>query len=238
MINFIVVEDNKLQRKNISNLIMKYMMKNKLEFDIIEFETENKKLRDLIKDVEHNHIYILDFQLPNTNAIEISRFIRDYDWRSPIIIFTAHGGMAFETFKQRLQILDFVNKQFEAEKNLFELFDICMKQLNVSGLFKFKSKGIDYSIPLEKIYYIYRDTSERKAVIVTKNAEYKINMTMNYILRNLDKRFKMSHKACIINMEKVEAFVWKENKIIFRNGFETYLLSKTHKKELKEYVKI
>lgn len=238
MINFIIVEDQKLQRKNISNIIMKYMMKNKLEFDIIEFETGTKELRKLIKNMEHNHIYILDFELPNSNAIEISRLIRAHDWRSPIIIFTAHGGMAFETFKQRLQILDFVNKQFEAEKNLLELFDICLKQLNLSASFRFKSKGIDYNIPFEKIYYIYRDTCERKAIIVTGNSEYKINMSMNNIFKNLDQRFFISHKACIINIQKVEAFIWKEGKIIFGNGFETYLLSKTHKKELENYERV
>ncbi len=238
MINFVVVEDQKLQRNNISDLIMKYMMKNKLEFDIIEFESETKKLKELIKNVEHNHIYILDFELPNSNAIEISRLIRGCDWRSPIIIFTAHGGMAFETFKQRLQILDFVSKQYEAEKNLFELFDICLKQLNISSSFRFKSKGIDYNIPFEKIYYIYRDTCERKAVIVTGSSEYKINMSMNNVLKELDNRFRVSHKACIINIEKVEALVWKEGKIIFNNGFETFLLSKTHKKELEDYVKV
>lgn len=232
MINFIIVEDQSHHRKNIFNLIMKYMMKNKLEFDITEFERETNELHNLIKRVEDNHIYILDFQLPNTNAIEISRVIREYDWRSPIIVFTAHGGMAFETFKQRLQILDFVCKQYEAEKNLFELFDICLKQLNVSSSLRFKSNGIDYNIPFEKIYYIYRDTAERKAVIVTGNAEYKVNITMSNLLKKLDKRFRVSHKACILNLNRVEALIWKEGKVIFDNGFETYLLSRTHKKEL------
>lgn len=232
MINFIIVEDQKLQRNYISNLIMKYMMKNKLEFDIIEFDSETKKLKELIKNYEHNHIYILDFQLPNTNAIEIARFIRETDWRSPIIILSAYGGMAYESFKQRLQILDFVNKQFEADQNLYELFDICLNQLNEIDILKIKSKGIDYNIPFEKIIYIYRDTCERKIVIVTNNSEYRINMNLKSILKLLDSRFKLTHKACIVNIKKVEAFIWSENKIVFTNGFETYLLSKTHKKEL------
>ncbi len=236
MIYFIIVEDQRLQRNYISNLVMKYMMKNKLEFDIKEFDSDTKELRDLIKNNEHNHIYVLDFQLSNTNAIEISRLIREKDWRSPIIVFSEFGGMAYETFKQRLQILDFVNKQFEAEKNLYELFDICLNQLDVKDTLKIKSKGVDYTIPFEKIIYIYRDTFERKLVIVTNNLEYKINMCLKSIIHLLDGRFKLTHKACIVNIDKIEAFVWNEGKIVFRNGFETYLLSKTHKKELMKYV--
>ncbi len=231
MINFVVVEDQANQRENISKLIVKYMMRNKFEFDIVEFETETKKLKDFIKGNENNHIYILDFQLPNSNAIEIARCIRQTDWKSPIIVLSAHGGMAYETFKQRLQILDFVSKQFEAEKNLFELFDICIKQLEVSPSLKFKSNGIDYNIPFDKIIYIYRDTAARKAVIVTNNSEYKINLNMDKVYEELDGRFKISHKACIINTDKVESINWKENKIIFSNNKFTYLLSKAHKKE-------
>jgi DNA-binding LytR/AlgR family response regulator len=207
------------------------MMRNKFEFDILEFVTENKKLKELIKQKENNHIYILDFQLPNSNAIEIARLIRQEDWESPIIIFSAHGGMAYETFKQRLQILDFVNKQFEVEKNLFELFDICLKQLGMSPALKFKISGVDYNITFDRILYIYRDTFERKAIVVTNNTQYKINLNINEIYEKLDSRFKISHKACIVNMDKVEAINWKENKITFCNGHETYLLSKTRKKE-------
>lgn len=231
MINFVIVEDQANQREHISKLIIKYMMKNKFEFDIIEFETETKKLREFIQESENNNIYILDFQLPNSNAIEIARYIRQSDWKSPVIVLSAYGGMAYETFKQRLQILDFVNKQFEVEKNLFELFDICLKQLEVSASLKFKTNGIDYNIPFDKIIYIYRNTAERKAIIVTNNTEFKISLNMDKIFEKLDQRFKISHKACIVNSDKIELINWKENKITFNNNKHIYLLSKTHKKE-------
>ena len=128
MINFVIVEDNKLHRKRLKNIILNYMMKNKMEFDIIEFENDCPELESLMISSDNNNIYIFDFELPNATAIDLSRKLRETDWISPIIVFTVNGGMAYDTFKQRLQILDFVNKQYEAEKNLFELFDICLNQ--------------------------------------------------------------------------------------------------------------
>ena len=116
MINFVVVEDNKMHRKRLKNIILNYMMKNKMEFDIIEFEKSCSELESLMISSDNNNIYIFDFELPNTTAIDLSRKLRQTDWISPIIIFTVNGGMAYDTFKQRLQILDFVNKQYEAEK--------------------------------------------------------------------------------------------------------------------------
>lgn len=232
MINFVIVEDNQAHRKNAEKLIVKYMMKNKYEFKIFSFEKETKELHKIINDNENNNVYILDFELPNTNALDLSREIRKNDWRSPIIILTAYGGMAFESFRQRLQILDFISKQYKAEENLKESLDVCMRQFEISKSLKINYNYTDYNIPFDKILYIYRDTAERKIFIVTKNSQYKIRMSMKQIKELLPKEFQFSHKACIINTSLVEAYDWKNYEVIFNNGKKTNLISKTHKKEL------
>lgn len=232
MINFVVLEDNPHHRKKTKDIIFNYMMKNKYEFDILFFERETETFIELVENHDSNYIYILDFELPNTTAIDVARRIRKKDWTSPIIVFTVNGGMAFDTFKQRLQILDFVNKQFEAEKNLHELFDICLKQLDVRENFKYKIGKVDYSIAFDKILYIYKDTVERKSVIVTDKNEYKISLNLIKVKELLNEDFIFTHKACIVNSKRVDAYVWSEGKVIFDNGKEAPFLSKTHKKEL------
>ena len=62
--------------------------------------------------------------------------------------------------------------------------------------------------------------------------EFKIIKNMSDIKSLLDNRFKYTHKACIVNTDKVEAYDWKNSKIIFDNRKEVYMLSRTHKKEL------
>lgn len=232
MINYIVVEDNPLHRKRIEKIINKYMADKDNDYKIKTYEKRTNELDNYIKSDNDNNIYILDFELPNSNAIDISKCIRTVDWKSPIIVFTAHGGMALETFKQRLQILDFISKQYEDEKNLFELFDICFNQLNLRKSLKYKYKGSDYNIELDKIYYIYRETFERKTYIVTKSNKYMTNFAIKSLLNKLDKNFVMSHRACIINLKKVKALCWNEGKIIFNDGKEIYFLSKKNKKEI------
>lgn len=235
MIKFIIVEDNKYHQKQVEEIIMSFMMKNNYEFEIKVFDRETEELMELIKNNEDNQVYILDFELPNSNAIDLSRKIREDDWTSPIIIFTAHGGMAFETFKQRLQILDFINKQHNPEKNLNELFEICLKQLKVLKSFKFKTSGVDYNIPFNKILYFERDSFTRKVCLVTDTAKYEMYKTIKDIKTQLDKNFLISHRACIVNMKRVIKISWKDKSIYFDNGTQIDLLSKTHKKELDDY---
>ncbi len=238
MIKFVLVEDNSAQRKMVKEIVIKFMMKNKIDFDILEYSDETPGLINVIKNNNSHNIYILDFELPSSNAIEIARTIREDDWRSPIIILTVHGGMAFDTFKQRLQILDFLNKQYEPEKNLLELFEICLKQLNFSNTLSFRMKNVDYKIPLDSIYQIYRETTERKVVIVTATDEYRLNIGMKEIYEKLNSNFVFTHKASIVNMKKVKKIDWKNYIIFFDNNTSSILVSRTHKKEITEHAMV
>ena len=234
MINFIIVEDNNLHIEKTKKIINKYMMKNNYEYDILAYNYPNDKFVENISS-DSKKIYILDFELKGTTAIDVARMIRKSDWISPIVVFSVNGGMAYDTFKQRLQILDFVNKQYEAEKNLFEVFDICFSQFKIREDFKYKIGKVTYSIDYDKVYYFYRDTVERKTVIVTNNGEYKIPMTLVKVKSLLPDYFVYSHKSCIINTMKVNAYDWANLTIFFDNGTKTYLLSRTHRKELKDH---
>ena len=233
LINFIILEDNPKHRNNVEKIIINYMMKNTTEFEIFSFEKETEEFKKIVNS-QNSKIYILDFELSNTNALEVSRTIRKNDWRSPIIILTAHGGMALESFKQRLQILDFISKQYEAEKNLIEALSVCMKQFVTYESLKFNYKHVDYNILYENIIYIYRETQERKIVIVTKYDRYFSRMNLKEVKKNLPNYFKYSDKACIINTRHVEIYDWKRSIIKFDNGSEINFLSKTHKKELSQ----
>lgn len=231
MINFVIVEDNKLHMDRTKDMINKYMMRNNYEYKILGFFAPNDDFNKVINK-ENNCIYILDFELGGTNAIDVARTIRKKDWDSPIIVFTVNGGMALETFKQRLQILDFVAKQFDAEQNMFQLFDICMDQFKLKKNFKYKLGTVDYTIEFDKILYIYKDTVERKSVIVTDKSEEHVPLSLTKIKDLLPEYFVYSHKSCIINKRRAIAYDWAHNMITFDNGHKEYLLSKKHKEEI------
>lgn len=238
MINFIVVEDNKYHMKRTKEIILNYMMKNDYIFDIKVFPYLSDELKDIIINHDENHVYILDYELPDCTAIDIARLIRKYDWISPIIIFTVNSGLAFDSFKQRLQILDFVDKRINAEKNLSELFDICISQIKIRKTLKFHVGSNHYSIDYDKIKYIYRDTTDRKSIIVTDVETYSVNKTLTELLDIInDKTFRFTHNSCICNMSKVTSYNWKENTLTLSDGEKIFYLSKSHRDELEPFFK-
>lgn len=232
MVNFVVVDDNKLHRKRIVNTILSGMMDNKIEFDIFEFKDLDKDLNKYIKNDKHNSIYILDLELTNGDGIDIARTIRNEynNWISPIIIITAHSSLYYEVYKQRLQVLDFISKCENIEKNLKENIDICLRMLNVDRVYRYVYKNIEYSINLNDINYIKRDG--RGIRIVTIDNNYFQNISITNVKKLLPSYFVLSTKGILLNKKNISKIDWKNLKVFFKDKSSGYFVSITHKKDL------
>ena len=222
MINFVIITDVLKNFKNVREVILSYMMKNNHEFNIVRFNTvEGNYLEN-----DSYNIYIID----SLNASLVAKEIRINDWKSPIIIL--RDNKLVDIIVNRLQILDIVEKDSNMCNNLYELFNICFRQLKINSSFKYKIGKVHYTLDYNKILYIYKDTIERKSIIITDSNEYRIPMTLSKIYKLLPRNFAYSHKSCIVNLDRIEAFNWCKEKIVFDNGTSIELLSKSHKDEL------
>ena len=235
MINFVIVDDNNLHRKKISKIVVSLMMNNKIEFKIYEFDDYSKKLLNQIDKNDKDTVYIIDLELPNGDGIDIARIIRNEknNWSCPIIIITAHTSLYYEVYKQRLQVLDFIGKCENIEKNLKENIDICLKMLNKEKVYRYTYKNIEYTINLSGIDYIQRDNRQIK--IVTKDKVYYQNISINKIKEELPAYFLISSKGILINMKNVKEIDWNKLMVYFNDGLKGYLVSNTHKKEIISY---
>ncbi len=232
MINFIIVEDNKMHRENIKKIVVSNMMNNKIAFNVFEYNDFSKNLVNDLKKYNDDAVYILDLELPSGDGIEIAKIIRNkYNkWISPIIIITAHTSLYYEVYKQRLQILDFIGKCEDLKKNLSENIDICIKMLNKDSVYRYTYKNVEYTIWLSQINYIQR--FGRKTKIVTKDKEYYQNISISNIKEKLPSYFKISSKGTLINIKNISKIDWNDCKVYFKDDTSGYLVSKSHKKEL------
>lgn len=235
MINFAVVDDNKLHRKKINNIIISKMMNNQIDFKIHEFDDCNDRLLKYVKDDKQDTIYLLDIELPSGDGVDVARKIRNIqnNWISPIIIITAHTSLSYEIYRQRLQILDFIGKCEDIDTNLSENIDLCLKMLNKERVYRYTYKNVDYTINLNQIDYIQRDGRQTK--IVTDRKEYFQNISINEIKKFLPSHFVSSAKGVLINLKNVEKIDWSKYKVFFKDRRSDFLVSRTHKKELESY---
>lgn len=235
MINFIVIEDNNNHRKYNVNMITNYMMSNKLEFKIFEYDNYSRKLLNDIKNFGENSVYIIDLELPDGDGLDIVRTIRNEynNWASPIIIITAHASLYYNVYKERLQILDFISKCEDIKNNLSISIDICLRMFSKEKVYRYTYKNVDYSIPYSEINYVQRDG--RRTKIVTEKGDYFQNISINQIKELLPEGFVISSKGILLNTKNIIKIDWNTFLVYFKDGSKEYVVSRSHKKELDSY---
>lgn len=233
---FVICDDEKVFRSNIRRVIDKVLMNQEYDYEVIEFSKFDPSFKKKIQESTHK-IYILDIEIKDSiSGIDIARKIRENDWESIIIFVTSHNELGYQALKARIMLLDFISKYDDFENNLESILRKALSLINSKKTIKFDSEGTSYIIHLSDILYIEKDTVDRKCIIKTTYNEIVVNKTLNYMIQNLDDRFYLSHRSCLINTDKIRKIDWKNSVIYFESGISTSLLSRDRKKGLKKYV--
>lgn len=237
MINFVVCDDEKEFREKTKVVINKLFMKNNVEYKTYEFSSYNKEFQNFINNTMSSKIYILDIEMKNSiSGIDIARKIRKEDWNSIIIMVTSHTELGYEALKAQIMLLDFISKFDQCEKNLENVLKKAIAKVDSKKIIQFQNSGITHRLYLEDILYVTKDTVDRKCVIKTTYNEFAISKTMTEMIEELGAGFYLSHRSCLVNLEKIKKVNWKDNIIYFNNGESVDLLARDKKKGLKEYV--
>lgn len=239
MISFAVCDDEKEFRKTVVKTIDKIFMKNTIDYEIREFSGYDKNFESFIDQPLTSKIYILDIEIYNSiSGIDIARKIRKNDWNSLIIMVTSHADMGYDALKAQIMLLAFISKFDECEKNLTTVLKKAVSKIDNKKVLVFETNGISHRIYLDDILYVTKDTVDRKCIITTTYNEFAVNYTMNQMIEELDERFFLSHRSCLVNTEKIKKIDWKQNIIYFDQDKSIDLLSRDKKKGLKEFVSI
>lgn len=231
MINFIVCDDNKNVLNKVKKIIENTMMNNDIGYEIHLFSDYDAKFLELVKEKIPNKIYILDIETPTSSGIDIARKIRNIDYNSIIIFLTAHEELGYTILQKEFLFLSFINKYDNYEPKLSKVLKTALKKINSNQMLKYNKNGIIYTIPLDDILYITRDSVERKCVIKTDYLEVLISKQLNEIKQELSDNFVFSHRSCIINKDRVRVVDINHHIIKFDNGETISMVSRIYKKE-------
>lgn len=229
MINFIVCDDNEVIRKQVEELINNIMMKNNLSYKVHLYEDYNKNFMKILGQNISNKIYILDIETPSDSGINIARKIREKDIDSIIIFLTSHYELGPSLLEEELMFLTFVSKFNNQEQRMTSAINKALKMIGHKQAVRFEDRGTLYTIPINDILYITRDSVDRKCVVKTDYTEFKIIKTINEMEDLLGMSFIRTHRSCLANKNRIRLINKKDGIITFDNDEQISLLSEMYK---------
>ena len=232
MVNFIAVDDFAHILTMIEENINKAMISNNIEYQIHSFFDYDKNFLEIMNKKIPNKVYILDIETKSASGIDIARKIRANDVDSVIIFVTAHSYLGSLILQDQLMFLAFICKYDSFDIKLQKAVNKSLDLLSQKTIIRFKDYNTLYMIPIKDIIYIERDTCERKCFIKTEYATYKVGKTLLELKKLAPNCLKQSHRACLVNMDRVRKINKIDNKIEFDTGEKIYLLSDNYRREL------
>ena len=128
--------------------------------------------------------------------------------------------------------LSFINKFDNFELRLKDSLKKAIDLLHFRNVIRISDRNVTYTFNLNDIIYVTKESFERKTLIKTDYGEFKVNKSLNDVVKLLDSRFIQTHRACYINSDR-KIMVDKSNRIItFDDGSTINLLSEKFKKEV------
>lgn len=232
MVNVIICDDNKKDLEKVYKVVTNFMETNKLDYKKYVFSDYNDSFMNIIKIKMSFKIYILDIETPSRSGIDVAREIRKKDTMSPIIFLTGHNELGLDLLKEDIPFTAFINKFVNCEARLKKCISNAIRQMYKHRILKIKDGNSLYTINLDDIIYITKDSFERKTVIVTDNDEFKLNKSLSSIKEMLDDSFVQTHRACIINKNRTVKIDFANRTILFDNKDEIDLISSKYRKEV------
>lgn len=201
MLNILVVEDDRVERNNLTRILRR------LNKDIKIFEASTGEQAIKILKQETIGLFFLDIELPDMSGLKIAETIRSiHQYELTYIVFiTTHAHYQLKAFKQ-YHCYDFIEKPYKQEE-ILEISDRLIRGIknNYSSnqAVRFKTKSCILKIFIKDILFI--ESQGKNCMIHTRNHPHTIsNISMKKALEKISSSdFVQTHKSYIVNIENI-----------------------------------
>lgn len=233
MFEFIICSYDNDEIEEINEVIHSTMFNYKYEYKIQSFDIYNINFQNIIENTSKNRIYIIRMGLKNKDFIDLARKIRANDIESSIIYIGITNEVIEDIFKYHLMLFDFIDIfNNDISDRLKKSISYLIENNYQNRFIKFIERNVTYVISTKDILYITTIPCTRKSLIVTIHSEITISKSLREIKELLDDDFMYSHRACIVNINKIQSVNFKEHIITFENGKTVELLSNRSTKNI------
>lgn len=182
-------------------------------------------LLEEIREKKERAVYFLAVDFPGLeNGFELALKIRKYDPRGFIIFITAHGSLAMETFRYRLEAMEYIVKDGDAV--LKERIQVCLKSIEQRARDEAGEEGYYYSlkildevrhIPMNRILYFEAAGMNHQICLHMKDEIIGFYGSLQNLQEELGGRFWRCHRGCLVNIYRVSRIFVKTGEIELDN---------------------
>lgn len=238
MIPVYVCDDEPFIRENLTQIVDSQILILDCDMGPVRALEDPDALLRVQREASVPAIYFLDIDFPGKmSGLVLAQKLRQYDPRGFIIFITAHSDLAFETFRLRLEALDYIVKGSRGamtgrvQKCLESIQERMQAQQPGQGSYcTVKILDTVRHIPVESILYLEAVGIRHTLRMHLDDELLEFNSSLDHFTQQLGDGFWRCHRSFLVNRSRIRAVHLKEQTVELDNG-ETCLLSRKAKSE-------
>ncbi|HIT61638.1 MAG TPA: response regulator transcription factor [Candidatus Fimousia stercorigallinarum] len=238
MIPVYICDDESLIRINLEKIITEQIIILDGDMGPVRALDDPNDLLEAQKKDSVPAIYFLDIDFPGKmSGLELAQKLRQYDPRGFIVFITAHSNLAFETFRLRLEALDYIVKgdrnamTKRVQKCLESIVERMQAQRPGQGNYcTVKILDTVRHIPIDHILYLEAVGYRHTLRLHLDDELLEFNSSLNHFAKQLGETFWRCHRSFLVNRSRIQSVHLKEQTVEMDNG-DICLLSRKAKQE-------
>lgn len=227
MIPIYICDDENCIRKAIRKELEKEILIRNYDMKVVCDKEKSEELLNCISGHENRGIYFLDVDLKGSsmNGFLLGQEIRKRDPRGFLIYVTAYEDLAFETFRYKLEALDYIVKNKPVE--MFRGIRKCLKVVNERiteehgcdcEYFTVKYLDTVRHIPVNDILFFETGDKTHRILLHGLNGRMDFVGSMQDLETQLGNKFMRVHRAYLVNTEQIDHLDLKKHQLVMKNG--------------------
>ncbi|MDA9461762.1 Response regulator receiver [Enterococcus mundtii 3F] len=223
MIEIFICEDEKDQRRKLTNFIHDYINAEGYDMRISLATANPQEILAYVEKHQPSGLYFIDIDLNTTiNGLQMASKIREKDKDSFIVFVTTHVELMQYTFKHKLEALDFINKgEFkEMRQQIVENIDYVhsyQKSVNEALTFKIEMNNRTITEKLDNIMFFETSGNKHRVIMHAQNRQIEFYGSLNEIEKQVDV-FYRCHRSFLVNKNNIKEIDKTNRELIMKNG--------------------
>lgn len=226
MISVYLCDDEPIWIKRINKAIKDYQIKSDWEL-IIKYQATSPEalLQYLTEHPPMNGIYFLDIDFKTSiDGLYLAKQIRNMDPQSSIVFITTHEEMVMETFRLKLEVLDYIIKNVSP---LTDQIHQCLQhhedkfitmQKDTIAPIIIRVAGSYHAVFPQEIYYVETIKNAHKVCLHLQSTIYHFTDSLSSLQKRLGEDFVHCHKTCLVNVRHIRELDYTNRQAILHNG--------------------
>ena len=242
MVAIYICEDNLVFQQEIRKTIENYLMIQAYDMQVALATAKPQEVIEAIQVEKARSIYFLDVDLKDEsmNGFDLGKEIRKIDPRGFIIFITDHSELLAETFKYRLEAMDYIIKGdiVNIQRRVRECLDSVQERLQLEQketrrYLPVKMNNEVFYVAIDDIYFMETSAHKHKVVLYAVDQQLDFFGNLQDLEEELGEDFMRVHRSYLVNTKQIKQLDLKTNTIYFGDDLRCFF-TRGKKKALKE----